>query len=112
VSTNGVERQRWSNTGSSVEGVALNLDVLAAAENIMAAMEELRQELWRITDGYGATRAIKTDQIIESTVAAGSPILRAIATSDTPSDDPTTDAPAGWLEIQIGANSRYIPFYE
>jgi hypothetical protein len=112
VSTDGVERQRWSNTGSSVEGVALNLDVLAAAENVMAAAEEIRQELWRISDGYGSGRRILTNQIIESTVAAGSPILRAIATTDTPTKDPTTDAPVGWLEIQVGGNSRYIPFYD
>ena len=55
--------------------------------------------------------------LIESTVAAGSPILKAIATSDTPTvaftggaNAPTT-APAGYLEILIGANTRYIPFW-
>ena len=49
--------------------------------------------------------------MIESAVAAGSPILKAIATTDTPSSDPETDAEQGWLEIDIGGSSYYLPYY-
>lgn len=53
-------------------------------------------------------------------VAAGSPSVKANATSDTPvvaftdsgaANHAPTTAPAGYLEILIGASSRYIPFW-
>lgn len=55
---------------------------------------------------------------IDSTVAAGSPILKAALTSDTPtvvfgadaSHNPST-APAGYLEILVGSSPRYIPVW-
>jgi hypothetical protein len=52
------------------------------------------------------------DGLIESTVAAGSPVLKVAAgTSDTPSSSPETNAEAGWIEIQVGSDTRYIPYY-
>lgn len=46
-----------------------------------------------------------------SGIGAGSANLKITATTDTPSDDPTTDAPTGWMEIDVGGSPRYIPFY-
>jgi hypothetical protein len=50
-----------------------------------------------------------------SAVAAGSPSFRVTATTDTPSTTwtagvPSTN-PAGFIEILVGANTRYIPFW-
>ena len=52
-----------------------------------------------------------------SLITAGSPNVKVTATSDTPTvaftgggNAPTT-APAGYLEILVGANARYIPFW-
>lgn len=53
-------------------------------------------------------------------VASGSPSIKANATSDTPTvaftdngaaNHAPTTAPAGYIEILIGANARYIPFW-
>lgn len=53
-------------------------------------------------------------------VAAGSPSLKVNATSDTPvvaftdsgaANHAPTTAPAGYIEVLIGASSRYIPFW-
>lgn len=33
------------------------------------------------------------------------------ATGDSVTADPTTDAPAGWLKVDVGGGARYIPFY-
>lgn len=59
--------------------------------------------------------------LVTSTVAAGSPVLKFTATSDTPTvewtDDGTaahapTTAPSGYMEIRDGSNNvRYIPFW-
>ena len=53
-----------------------------------------------------------------SGISAGSPNLKITATSDTPTvawsalgTFPPTTAPAGYLEILVGANARYIPFW-
>lgn len=55
-----------------------------------------------------------------SPIAAGSPVLKITATNDTPTvaftDDGTaakapTTAPAGYLEILVGSDARYIPFW-
>ena len=52
-----------------------------------------------------------------SAITAGNPNIKVTATSDTPTvaftgggNAPTT-APAGYLEILVGANARYIPFW-
>jgi len=34
-----------------------------------------------------------------------------IATNDTPSSSPETDAEQGWIEILVGATPYYIPYY-
>lgn len=56
-------------------------------------------------------------QIDLSAISAGSPNLKVTATSDTPTvaftgggNAPTT-APAGYIEILVGASARYIPFW-
>lgn len=55
---------------------------------------------------------VRFDGLIESTVAAGSPVLKiAAGTSDTPTSSPETNAEAGWIEIQVGSDTRYVPFY-
>ena len=53
-----------------------------------------------------------------SGVAAGNPVFKITATSDTPSvtwssanNIAASAAPAGYLEIDVGGNSRYIPFW-
>lgn len=46
-----------------------------------------------------------------SAIAAGSPGLKITATSDAVTADPTVQVPAGWLEILVGADPRYVPFY-
>lgn len=52
------------------------------------------------------------DGMLDIQIAAGSPNIRfSAATSDTPSSSPETDAEAGWIEILVGADTRYIPFY-
>lgn len=58
--------------------------------------------------------------LITSTVAAGSPVVKLTLTSDTPTvaftDDGTagkapTTAPAGYIEIIVGATPYYIPVW-
>ena len=53
-------------------------------------------------------------------IAAGSPSVKANATSDTPvvaftdsgaANHAPTTAPAGYIEILVGASARYIPFW-
>jgi hypothetical protein len=54
-----------------------------------------------------------------SGIAAGSPNIKIISTTDTPTVTwavnpaffSSSTAPAGYLEIQDGANTRYIPFW-
>lgn len=65
-----------------------------------------------------AATTIAASGRIDSTVAAGSPILKAALTSDTPtvvfgadaSHNPST-APAGYLEILVGSTPYYIPVW-
>ncbi len=61
---------------------------------------------------------IATQKIDLSTISAGNPNLKITATSDTPTvtwtalgTNPPSAAPAGYLEILVGANTRYIPFW-
>lgn len=49
--------------------------------------------------------------LITSTVAAGSPVFSFTATSDVVTADPTTDAPSGWMEVTVGGQTRYVPYY-
>jgi hypothetical protein len=53
--------------------------------------------------------------LITSTVAAGSPVLKFTATSDTPATTWTagvpSNNPAGYLEVDVGGAARYIPFW-
>ena len=53
-----------------------------------------------------------------SAISAGGPNLKITATSDTPATAwnvvgtaNATNAPAGFIEILVGANTRYIPFF-
>lgn len=79
-----------------------------------------------VPDGTYAIYSISTadtrldGKIDLSNIAAGSPGLKIAATSDTPTvaftDDGTaakapTTAPAGYLEILVGSDARYIPFW-
>ena len=76
-----------------------------------------------ITNAYalwiddGTTRL---DSLLDlSNIAAGSPNLSITATSDTPNDTwgvvtetfKVSAAPTGYLEIVVGGNARYIPFW-
>ncbi len=38
-------------------------------------------------------------------------IMKFSGTMGTGSDDPTTDAPTDWLEIDIGGTTYYLPAY-
>lgn len=38
-------------------------------------------------------------------------IIACEATADSVTADPTTDAPNGWLEFNVGGNTRYVPYY-
>jgi hypothetical protein len=60
---------------------------------------------------------VATGKIDLTAISAGNPNLVINATSDTPTvaftgggNAPTT-APAGYLEITVAGNSRYIPFW-
>jgi len=44
-------------------------------------------------------------------IGAGNPLIKVVATSDTPSSSPETDPEQGWIEIDIGGTSYYIPYY-
>lgn len=61
---------------------------------------------------------VATAVIDLSTISAGNPNLKINATSDTPTvtwgaaaGNEASAAPAGYLEILVGANTRYIPFW-
>ena len=63
---------------------------------------------------------VMTGPIDLTGIAAGSPSVKAAATSDTPvvaftdsgaANHAPTTAPAGYLEVLIGGVSRYIPFW-
>lgn len=50
--------------------------------------------------------------LLEISNSATTTAIEVVATSDTPTDnDPTTDAPSGFIKILVGGNARYIPFY-
>lgn len=69
----------------------------------------------------GATEHIYVDSMIESTVAAGSPVFKFAGTTDDPTSNIIAESGAGgfvfsasasgWLEILVGADARYIPFW-
>lgn len=69
-------------------------------------------------DGNGNLVSVHTGAFIDlAGISAGNPNLKITATSDVPvvaftggGNAPTT-APAGYLEILVGASSRYIPFW-
>jgi hypothetical protein len=66
---------------------------------------------------FGATAFTLNYLLDLSAISAGAPNVKITATSDTPvvvfnagGKAPTT-APAGYLEIDVGGSSRYIPFW-
>lgn len=67
----------------------------------------------------GATDTLIAGCLLDlSAISAGSPNLKITATSDTPTvawnalgGNAPTAAPAGYMEITVGASSRYIPYW-
>lgn len=60
---------------------------------------------WKlVVDGTAVLKAHKTD------IAIAVP-LDFIGTMGNSSKDPTTDAPADWVQIDIGGTTYYLPAY-
>ena len=73
---------------------------------------------WDMDQNGDLVALVATQKIDLSTISAGNPNLKITATSDTPTVTwtalgtfPPSTAPAGYLEILVGANTRYIPFW-
>ena len=63
--------------------------------------------------GAAFAGAVGIAGLLSSTVAAGSPAIEYIKTTDVVTADPTTDAPNHWLQVKenAGATDYYIPVY-
>lgn len=84
--------------------VVVQTDIGSAANEI-----PLNQTLG--TMAFQDAVAVSVDYLKIANDAAATAI-EVVATSDTPTDnDPTTDAPAGFIKILVGGAARYLPFY-
>jgi hypothetical protein len=98
----------------SADGVAIGTSTAAGklvVDNGSAAID-----IFTVKDNGNEKFVIEDGGTIDiSGIAAGTPNLRVTATSDTPTTTYTghvasTD-PAGYIEITVSGNSRYIPFF-
>ena len=97
--------ETWTSTAHGTQ-----LSVFTTANGSTSINENMR------LDGSGVlSLRATTSQLDLSAISAGSPNLKITATSDTPSTTWTagvpSNNPSGYLEILVGANTRYIPFW-
>ena len=77
-----------------------------------------RTEQWRIDSTGDLVAKLATQKIDLTTISAGNPNFKITATSDTPTVTwtalgtlPPSTAPAGYIEILVSSDTRYIPFW-
>lgn len=105
----GFATQNWT---GSVHGSGFQFRVVPnGGTSVIAA--------WRIENSGDLVNEQAATKIDLSAITAGNPNLKITATSDTPAVTwgavsetiKVSTAPAGYLEILVGANARYIPFW-
>lgn len=107
---------RLALVSSDVDGIGTDGDIFRVADgtNDVCFLGGLA------TDGQAApTAGIAVGGLVDlSAIGAGNPLLKIVATSDTPTatwgaavGNEVSTAPTGWMEILIGETPYYIPYW-
>ena len=84
------------------------IDDNVGTDDLYGSIEVKNTEM-RITSHIGTNPiALEADTIVIDNVGGSSPAVTFNATTGTPSN---TTTPSGWIRIQVGVDTRYLPYY-